>query len=573
MRIAVIKEQECQAPESCNYICAEVCPRVREGLKETVYPKANGKAAINESLCISCGICVNRCPFDAIRVINLPDEMMKEIVFQYGINTFRIYNIATPVNGKILGLIGRNGIGKTTNLNLISNILKPNFGSIESAISDDEIIKRFRGKDIQPFLTSLYRNGLKISKKPQEFELHGKVSDLVKTNRYALVDPELYDRDASTLSGGESQLVELASVLDEDAAVYILDEPMNYLDVTQRIKVAELIRSSLTDKTIVIVEHDLIMLDYMTDFIQILYGSDANYGVVSRIMQTRNGINNYIKGYLPTENVMFRPYEIKIKKSLSEYDSVPAVSWSNFDVEVGDFKLKVNAGRINRGEIIGIIGPNGIGKSTFMRALVGLIDTAAGKMDLGIKISYKPQFLKKVDMLVQDAFASVKPSYTDNQAITDTIHKLGVDKLLNKNVRNLSGGELQKVAIVSTLITDADLYLFDEPSANLDIEDRLESMNAISNFISSTKKCAMIIDHDVMFIDSITSRTMIFTGKKAKLGTAENILHTQAAINAFLKTVDITMRRDIDTGRPRINQPKSRMDVEQKARGEFFQED
>ena len=570
MRIAVIKENECEAPDNCNYICAEVCPRVREGFKETVYARENGKAAITESLCISCGICVKRCPFDAIRIINLPDEMMKEITFQYGVNTFRTYNIASPEEGKIIGLIGRNGIGKTTNINLVSGAIKPNFGELSAQLTDSDIIKRFRGKEIQPYLTMLYGGSVRVSKKPQDFELRGKVRDIVKENRYGIVRQQLMERDASTLSGGEAQLIEIARTMDLDRDVYIFDEPMNYLDVSQRINVAETIRERLGGKTVVVVEHDLIMLDYLTDLVQILYGSDANYGVVSHVMATRNGINNYIKGYLPTENVRFRDYEIKIKKTVSQPTSKALISWPEFEVGIGGFTLNTKAGTVYEGDIVGVIGENGIGKTTFLRSLVGLIETSAGRLDLGIKMGYKPQFVQKVDMIVGDAMASIKPDYMSDAETMEILNKLEINRLFNKNINNLSGGELQKLAIATTLMSGADLLVFDEPSANLDIEDRLQVMSIISAFVSSKRKGAIVVDHDITFLDSVCYKSILFSGEGGLRGMTDEIKDTGAAINEFLKMNDITMRRDPDTGRPRINQRGSRLDSEQRKNKTFF---
>ena len=570
MRIAVIKENECEAPDNCNYICAEVCPRVREGFKETVYARENGKAAITESLCISCGICVKRCPFDAIRIINLPDEMMKEITFQYGVNTFRTYNIASPEEGKIIGLIGRNGIGKTTNINLVSGAIKPNFGELSAQLTDSDIIKRFRGKEIQPYLTKLYGGSVHVSKKPQDFELRGKVRDIVKENRYGIVRQQLMERDASTLSGGEAQLVEIAKTMDLDGDIYIFDEPMNYLDVSQRINIAETIREKLGGKTVVVVEHDLIMLDYLTDLVQILYGSDANYGVVSHVMATRNGINNYIKGYLPTENVRFRDYEIKIKKTVSQPTSKALISWPEFEVGIGGFTLNTKAGTMYEGDIIGVIGENGIGKTTFLRSLVGLIETNAGRLDLGIKMGYKPQFVQKVDRIVGDALASIKPDYMSDAETMEILNKLEINRLFNKNINNLSGGELQKLAIATTLMSGADLFVFDEPSANLDIEDRLQVMSIISAFVSSKRKGAIVVDHDVTFLDSVCYKSILFSGEGGLRGMTDEIRDTGAAINEFLKMNDITMRRDPDTGRPRINQRGGRLDSEQRKNKTFF---
>ena len=572
MRVAVIKENECEAPDNCNYICADVCPRVREGAKETVYARENGKAAITESLCISCGICVKRCPFDAIRIINLPDEMSKNLTFQYGINSFRTFNIATPIEGKVVGLIGRNGIGKTTNINIISKNLMPNFGDFNKSYSADEIIKEFRGKDIQPYLTKLYSNNLKIAKKDQDFVQNGKVKEIVKKNRFNLVNETIMNRDCSSLSGGEAQLVEIAKVMDEEADVYIFDEPMNYLDIKARLNISTKIKEVLNQKTVVVVEHDLVMLDYMTDFIQILYGSEANYGVVSHIMPSRNGINTYLDGYLNTENVRFRDYNIVIRKALPPTTNELFITWPEFTVKLNDFTLDTKGGKIFRGDVIGVIGENGIGKSTFIKALAGLIETSIGKLDLGIKISYKPQILNPFDMLVSEALTTVNPMYQEDINFVSYINKLGINKLLNKNVKTLSGGELQKLAIITTLMREADIYLIDEPSANLDIEDRLECMNIITSFISSKRKCAIIVDHDLAFLDSTCPKTILFRGEKGTKGMTNEIESTNKAINNFLRDIDITIRRDKDSRRPRINQKGSRLDIEQKASGIYFAE-
>jgi ATP-binding cassette subfamily E protein 1 len=572
MRIAVVKEKDCIAPDSCNYICAEVCPRVREGLKETVYARNNGKAAISEELCISCGICVKRCPTEAIKIINLPDEMMKDLTFQYGINTFRTFGIMTPIKSRVVGLIGRNGTGKTTNINLVSNQIKPNFGKFDDPPKDAEVIKHFRGKEIQQYLIDLYNSHISVAKKPQDFYLSGKVNEIVKLNKYGLVPPQLMERESATLSGGESQLIEIARTLDVDANVYIFDEPMNYLDVTKRIEVATLIRERLKDKTVIVVEHDLIMLDYLTDFVQILYGSDGNYGIMSRVMQTRNGINNYISGYLPTENVRFRNYEIKIGKERAVESNEMCLAWPEFSVRAGEFELHARSGDLYSGEILGIIGKNGTGKTTFIKSLAGVMETSNGTLNFDKRIAFKPQIIPRFDAIVGDVLSNVMADYASNEQATTILSRLGVDKLINKNIKTLSGGELQKVAIVSTLLSNADLFLFDEPSANLDVEDRLEVMEIIRNFINANMKSAIVIDHDIMFIDSVCSRALVFNGTSGVNGCTSEVYRAPKAINAFLSSINITMRRDKESNRPRINQPNSRLDLEQKERKEFFAE-
>ncbi len=571
MKIVTIKEKECQAPEACDYICAQVCPRVREGALGTVYKRENKKAAIDENLCIACGICVNRCPYDAIRVINLPDELNKELVFQYGINSFRTYNIVSPVEGKVIGILGRNGIGKTTNINLISNTLKPNFGDLLKGADEKEIVRRFRGKEIQPYLEKLYGGSIKISKKEQNLSFTGKVRDVVKKNRYNLVPDETMERDISSLSGGQTQLVAISAALDDDADVYIFDEPMNYLDIYQRLRIASIIKEKLKDKTTIIVEHDLVMLDYLTDFVQIMYGSESNYGIVSHLMQTRACINNYLEGYLPSENMKFRDYEIKIKGNVPDGSLEPLVSWPSFNAEVGQFVLSADQSTVYRGEIVGIIGENGLGKTTFAKAITGLVETDNGRLDLGIKVSYKPQFIEAYDAVVNDMLTAIRSDFLSNEAFSGIMKKLGIDRVLNKNVKNLSGGELQKLAVFSTLMRDADIYLFDEPSANLDLEDRLETINIIGSFIKVNKKAAIVIDHDLMLINAVSTRVALFDGIPNRSGYIKGISRTDDAINGLLKKVNITMRKDPDSGRPRINSPNSRLDIEQKKSGKLFE--
>lgn len=571
MKIVTIKEKECQAPEACDYICAQVCPRVREGAVNTVYKRDNKKAAIDESLCIACGICVNRCPYDAIRVINLPDELGRELTFQYGVNSFRTYNIIFPISGKVVGVLGKNGIGKTTNIDIISNSLKPNFGDFAGKVEDKDIIRRFRGKEIQPYLERLYKSDIKLSKKRQELTLTGIVKDTVKKNKYNLISKDLMERAVSSLSGGQAQLVAISAALDEDADVYIFDEPMNYLDISQRLKVARTIVEGLKDRTTVIVEHDLVMLDYLADFVQIMYGSESNYGIVSHIMQSRTGINNYLKGYLPSENVKFRDYEVRIKGNAPDGSLEPLASWPDLDVEIGGFKLSVKESTVYRGEIIGIVGENGIGKTTFAKAIAGLIDTSAGRLELGVRISYKPQFIEPHDMPVNDLLTAIKPDLMSDEAFTSIMKKLGVDRLLSKNTKNLSGGELQKLAILSALLRDADIYLFDEPSANLDLEDRLETINIIGSFIKANRRCAIVIDHDLTVINATSTRGLLFEGEPDKIGRAAGISGVEEAINNLLIKANITMRKDPDSGRPRINLPGSRLDIEQRETGKFFE--
>lgn len=142
------------------------------------------------------------------------------------------------------------------------------------------------------------------------------VNDLSEKLKYDLEMDKLYQRDISELSGGELQRFAMLIVMIQKAQVYIFDEPTSYLDVKQRIKAARLIRGLQTpDNYIILVEHDLSILDYLSDFICVLYGEPAAYGVVTMPFTVREGINIFLAGFVPTENMRFRDEELTFKIS------------------------------------------------------------------------------------------------------------------------------------------------------------------------------------------------------------------------------------------------------------------
>ncbi|HIE34183.1 MAG TPA: ATP-binding cassette domain-containing protein, partial [Candidatus Altiarchaeales archaeon] len=161
MRIAVLNKDRCK-PKECNYLCQRMCPRVRTGNETIIIDEKTKKPVIIENLCSGCGICVKKCLFDAISIINLPEEI-GEPIHQFGINGFRLYNLPTPKKG-VVGIVGANGTGKTTTLKILSGELKPNLGG---KADWDKIVERFRGHEIQSFLEKLSENEIRAVYKPQ----------------------------------------------------------------------------------------------------------------------------------------------------------------------------------------------------------------------------------------------------------------------------------------------------------------------------------------------------------------------------------------------------------------------
>jgi ATP-binding cassette subfamily E protein 1 len=550
----------------------------------------NDRAVIVESLCTGCGICVKKCPFKALSIVNLPDELEKDCSFRFGENTFKLYRLPTPSPGLVLGLVGQNGIGKTTALKLLSGEIKINLGNYENPPEWNEIFQHFRGSILQEYFQKMAEGKLRVSHKPQYVDklpkvISGKVGELLeKVDERKNLDKiaeqlelkQLWNRPLDVLSGGELQRVAVTAAICREAEVYIFDEPSSYLDVKQRLEVAKTIRSLKNDqKTIIIAEHDLAIVDYLSDQICIFYGEPSVYGIVSSVHGVRTGINIYLQGYIPDENVRFR------KESIVFHEKPPTVSaeagetmliWEQLEKTFEGFKLVAKPGEIKRGEIVGILGANGIGKTTFIKILAG-IETADDEMEFGkLNVSYKPQYISAdYEGTVEALLMSVaKEEFSSGWYRTEILQPLKVNLLFDRNLAELSGGELQKVAIAACLSRRADLYLLDEPSAYLDVEERLNMAKTIRRVVENRNVTAFVVEHDVVTQDFIADHLMVFMGKPGVEGVANPPTSLRKGMNVFLKDMQVTFRRDPATKRPRVNKEGSKLDKFQKQIGEYY---
>ncbi len=580
MRIAIVNPKKC-TPSKCNFECHTFCPKVRAGVKETVQLIDN-LSVIDEELCIGCGICVNKCPFDAIDIINLP-EMEENPVHAYGQNLFRLFNFPQPKKGKVIGILGPNGIGKTTILQILNGSLRPNLGKKET--SEEEVIKRFKGTETQNYFKTLFTRGIKIAYKPQYVDdipkyFNGKVKELLSRidNRNMLEKiakevgiEKILDSSIKTISGGELQKVSIAATLLKDADYYFFDEPTSYLDIKERLKIASLIRElAEKGKGVFVVEHDLVILDYLADIIHIVYGKPAAYGVVSNPLSAKDGINIYLNGYIKEENVRFREYELKfMEKTQKKFvERKTELSWNKGKKSFDRFNLSINPGTIANQEIIGIVGANGTGKTTFVKILAGELKSDSGDFEKHLKISYKPQYLKREEESVL-SFLSSRIDINGNEfrMIEST---LDIKRLFSLNVSELSGGELQQVNITLCLCTKADIYLLDEPSAYLDVEQRINVAKIIKNVLSLNEKSAFIVDHDLMFLNYLSDKGMVFLGEPGIDCKTQGPMPLDESMNLFLKQVGVTFRQEETSKRPRANKQGSVKDREQKKSGKYF---
>ena len=273
------------------------------------------------------------------------------------------------------------------------------------------------------------------------------------------------------------------------------------------------------------------------------------------------------------ENIRFRDYHIKFEGSGSEsYAETQEISvWPKMKKKLGTFDLNVRAGKIKERQVIGILGSNGIGKTSFMKLLAGEIKPDDTEVDLKLKIAYKPQYLQgNSSETVEEMLKKVAKDYGTKSHTALIITPLELHHLLQKKVNTLSGGELQRTAIAVALSQEADLILMDEPSAYLDIEQRLSLAKTINKVIDAREISALIIDHDLVFIDSLSHNLLVFEGESAVEGHVSEPLTMKDGMNKLLRELKITLRRDEENQRPRINKFDSQMDKKQKSEGNYY---
>ncbi|MCA9812388.1 MAG: ribosome biogenesis/translation initiation ATPase RLI [Nitrosarchaeum sp.] len=589
-RVAVLDKELCQ-PKKCGLECIKYCPVNKSGADCIVLNEETKKAQIDENICNGCGICVKVCPFEAITIVNLAAELATDKIHQYGPNSFRLYRLPTPKKGEVVGLLGRNGMGKSTVVNILSGNLKPNLGRYENPPEWDDILRYYSGTELKSHFDKIKQNQIRASIKPQQVHqiaqmFNGTGKELVEKYDERGVSSQLIkelglqnsmEQNLKELSGGELQRIAVAVAASKDTDFYFFDEPSSYNDVFQRTGVARVIQGlAKIGKSVMVVEHDLTLLDFLSDYIEVLYGEPAAYGIVSNVLSTKVGINVFLDGYLPNENVRFRDKKFSFDVSSSSTDEFQEgseiVSYPLIEKKYKTFSVKIDPGVVRKGEILGIMGANALGKTTMMKMIAGVEKPDFGNIDKKIKIAYKPQYLQNdIDMEVVEVLNKANGIPIEgSQEEEQIIEPLKIKKLYNKLVKNLSGGELQKVAVASCLLQKVDLYALDEPSAFLDVEDRIAIAKFLQKFVRSFGKSAIVIDHDLQLMDLISDSMVIFEGESGKAGHATSPMNKADAMNRFLRSLDMSFRRDEKSLRPRVNKLESRLDKEQKGTGNFY---
>ncbi|MBT3476748.1 MAG: ribosome biogenesis/translation initiation ATPase RLI [Euryarchaeota archaeon] len=588
MRVAVLKEDNCQ-PKKCNDECHAFCPPVRNGQECIILDEKTGKPHISESLCIGCGICINKCPHDALIIEQLPSELETDMIHRYSMNGFRLFRLPTPSKESVVGILGPNGMGKSTAINALSGRMIPNLGDWLNKDADwEDVIESLPRGELRDFFVAVKNGDVRVALKPQNVDrlpkkIKGTVRDLLsrvdERNMFEQLTRDLgidhlLERTVQQLSGGELQRMAICATLLRDVDVYFFDEPSSYLDIHERMRIVRIIQKLAETKRVIVIEHDLAVLDVLADLVHIVYGKKGAFGIFTPARTTRQAINTYLDGFLPEQNVRIRDKPIKFLNHSDRVSEIGSevVSWGGLTKKLGDFQLTTGEGAVHRSEVVGVVGPNGTGKSTMIKVLAGEHGYDDGWVTENATISYKPQHIDvDMDCSVQLWLDSeIGPKWRVGEYNVNVIRALGVDQLLPKRVKKLSGGERQAVSIAICLGREADLYLLDEPSAHLDANARMEAAKAIRRTMEANEKSAFVIDHDVYFIDIVSDSLLVFEGEGGVHGKAEGPFKLREGMNRFLEGVNVTFRRDHDSKRPRINKMESRKDREQRGVGDFY---
>ncbi len=588
-RIAVLLTDRCH-PKECQGECRSYCPPVRMG-QECIVWGSDTKPIISEDLCIGCGICVHKCPYTAIKILNTPEAAEGEMVHRYGQNAFRLFRLPAVGGEGTVGLLGSNGIGKTTALRILSGEETPNLGNFEQPSDMSKVLEYYRGTEMHSYFRRLSRKEIRTAVKPQYVDSlatqEETIADFVESGgdraARALERTGLSaarSKKLSEISGGELQLAAIARTLASDVDVYFFDEPSSYLDVINRLTVARLLRELGEERSVVIIEHDLAILDYLADRVHLLYGEAAAFGVVSHPLATRTAINTYLSGYLREENVRFRTEPVVFTSHPPKPSSarVPLVTFGSMVKQYPAFRVQVSGGAFHKGETVGVVGPNSTGKTTFVKMLAGVEPPTNGESPPAVKVSYKPQYLKaQGDWCLKDRVMALSAGKDFDLSFfeTDLVGSLSLRPLLETPLNKLSGGELQRVAIALSLAMEATLYLLDEPSAYLDTDERMNAAKVIRRSAERRGASTLVVDHDVYFLDLLADSLMVFHAEGAdgkREGRGEGPFVMREGMNQLLRAVEVTFRRDEETLRPRVNKAGSALDREQKSKGEYYYE-
>lgn len=466
---------------------------------------------------------------------------IKNLSFQYSTEEdFVLRNIDLSVHqGECILLCGKSGCGKSTLLKIINGII-PEFyqgkimGSVEVA-------------GMNPFETEIYKISEKVGSVFQNPKTQFYTTNTTDEITFALenygVEREkirkrlqevqetmhissLMDRNIFALSGGEKQKIAIAAVYALNPEIFVFDEPSSSLDMDAMIELSKLMeRLKEEGKTIVIAEHRLWYLKKIVDRAVYLENGKITQEYSMEEMQNLSEEERCRTGLRHTDFPGDSPaWKERFKDSAVKRDS----SENALELEIKDLLYKRRERTIfridrlgfERGEIVGIVGKNGMGKSTFAKVVCGLARQTTGEICKNNKRISVPKRRKNSLLLMQEI---------NNQLFTDSVYDeirltsalkeeeqfctcmadMQIDQLKEKNPHSLSGGQKQRVVILSALLSKKNILFLDEPTSGLDYASMKVVAKNITKF-KAEKNLILIISHDMEFLEEVCDRVLAF---------------------------------------------------------------
>lgn len=461
--------------------------------------------------------------------------------------------------GECILLTGPSGCGKTTITRILNGLL-PSFykGDISGkAMLDQNNIADMKNYEIAEHVGSVFQNprtqffnvdtdseivfGLENSGISTE-----KINERLKTVSRNLKIEKLRGRDIFKLSGGEKQKIAFASVYAMSPDIFLLDEPSSNLDTEGIYELAECLkRVKKEGKTIIVADHRIYYLMDIVDkiiymkegeirsiykrdeFLKIGYKDLNSMGMrVSRLKDltsvlNKTGSSSKIEVIDVSEKIK-KPGDTDIEgieEDAFSMENKDVLSLKELSIRRGKRELISNLNlNFRSGEIVGITGRNGLGKTTFLRSITGLHKEYTGEIYFNGKKIKPKELLKKSYLVMQDVnyqlFAeSVREECSlgikgvDKERVDQVLDELGLLDYADKHPNTLSGGQKQRLALAVSIISKRKIIALDEPTSGLDYENMIRTSKIIKK-LANDNKMIIIVTHDEEFIANCCNRVV-----------------------------------------------------------------